>query len=77
MFCSIVTEATADTIRSSRLLAQVMVEKLRPEALPHEISLEADLPQIKFRQLRQEWIDMGYGVDPIEAQKKFDGLTDM
>jgi hypothetical protein len=23
-----------------------------------------DLPQIAFRQLRQEWIDMGYGVPP-------------
>jgi hypothetical protein len=54
-----------------------MVEKLRPEALPHEISLEADLPQIAFRKLRQEWVDMGYGVSPGEAQARFNGLTDL
>ncbi len=33
--------------------AQVMVEVLKPEALRTEVSLEADLPQIAFRKLRQ------------------------
>lgn len=29
-----------------------------------QVSLEADLPQIAFRKMRQQWIDMGYGVAP-------------
>lgn len=43
---------------------KVMVDKLAPERLAAEYSLAPDLPQIAFRQLRQEWIDMGYGVPP-------------
>jgi len=43
---------------------KVMVETVRPENMRQEFSLEVDLPQIGFRKLRQEWIDMGYGVDP-------------
>eukprot|EP00775_Hariotina_reticulata_P003369 gene3369-3644_t len=43
---------------------KVMVDKLAPERLEVEYSLAPDLPQIAFRQLRQEWIDMGYGVPP-------------
>lgn len=31
----------------------MMVEVLKPEALRTEVSLEADLPQIAFRKLRQ------------------------
>lgn len=38
-----------------------MVEKLRPEGILKEVSVRADLPQIQFRKLRQEYIDMGYG----------------
>ena len=43
---------------------QVMVETVRPEDMAREFSLGADLPQIAFRKLRQEWVDMGYAVDP-------------
>lgn len=38
-----------------------MVEKLRPQGVLKEVSVRADLPQIMFRKLRQEYIDMGYG----------------
>ena len=41
-----------------------MIEQLRPEQVKREISLGPDKPQIAFRKLRQEWIDVGYGVDP-------------
>lgn len=43
---------------------KVLVEQLAPEKLPFEVSLASDAPQIMFRKLRQEWVDMGYGVDP-------------
>eukprot|EP00198_Chlamydomonas_reinhardtii_P012943 XP_001702280.1 predicted protein [Chlamydomonas reinhardtii] len=43
---------------------KAMIELLKPEQLLSEVSLEADKPQIAFRKLRQEWIDMGYGVQP-------------
>ncbi|GIL69464.1 hypothetical protein Vretimale_13577 [Volvox reticuliferus] len=45
---------------------KVMIEQLKPEQLVSEVSLQADLPQIAFRKLRQEWIDMGYGVQPAQ-----------
>lgn len=44
-----------------------MVENLLPETLGREISVKADLPQTAFRKLRQEYIAMGYGVDPQKA----------
>ena len=49
-----------------RILTQdkAMVEKLEPEMLGREISVKADLPQMAFRKLRQQYIDMGYGVSP-------------
>lgn len=40
---------------------QVMIETLRPEETLREVSVRADLPQILFRKLRQEYINMGYG----------------
>ncbi|EFJ51327.1 hypothetical protein VOLCADRAFT_88044 [Volvox carteri f. nagariensis] len=43
---------------------KAMIELLKPEQLAAELSLQADKPQIAFRKLRQEWIDMGYGVAP-------------
>lgn len=43
---------------------KVMVETLKPAALRHELSLPPDMPQVAFRQLRQEWVDMGYAVPP-------------
>lgn len=46
------------------LLFQVMVESLRPEETLREVSVRADLPQLLFRKLRQEYMDMGYGCFP-------------
>lgn len=43
---------------------KVMLEQLRPEQIKTELSLEADKPQVAFRKLRQEWIDMGYAAPP-------------
>lgn len=40
---------------------QVMVEQLRPEAMRHEVSLEADLPQVAFRRLRKVHGAAGHG----------------
>lgn len=39
---------------------KVMVEVLRPDLLPKEFSVRADLPQVMFRKLRQQWVDLGY-----------------
>ena len=47
------------------------MEKLNPEMLGREISVKADLPQMAFRKLRQEYIDMGYGVNPDVATERF------
>jgi hypothetical protein len=41
-----------------------MVENLEPEMLGREISVKADLPQMAFRKLRQQYINLGYGVPP-------------
>lgn len=46
---------------------KVMLDKLRPDQIKQEVSLEADLPQIAFRRLRQQWVDMGYGVAPTST----------
>ena len=56
-----------------RILSEdkAMVEQLRPDLLPREISVKADLPQIAFRKLRQEYVDMGYAVTPELAGSKF------
>lgn len=40
---------------------KVMVEKLRPELLEKEYSLAPDRPQIAFRNLRDEYIHLGFG----------------
>ena len=37
--------------------------------LPREISVKADLPQIAFRKLRQEYID--YGVSPEATENRY------
>lgn len=55
---------------------KVMVEQLKPEKIRAEVSLEPDRPQIAFRKLRQEWIDMGYGVLP-EMTESCRGSLDM
>jgi len=47
---------------------KVMVELLKPEAMPMEVSLEADKPQIAFRKLRQEWVDLGMWVPPERTE---------
>jgi len=41
-----------------------MLEELRPQDLPREISVKADLLQTAFGKLRGEYLAMGYGVDP-------------
>ena len=46
-----------------------MVEALTPGALDVEVSVKADLPQTAFRKLRQEYLDMGYGVAPGDGGK--------
>ena len=38
---------------------KAMVELLRPDLLLKEFSVRADLPQVMFRNLRQEWVNMG------------------
>eukprot|EP00879_Flechtneria_rotunda_P001340 GHRR01001490.1.p1 GENE.GHRR01001490.1~~GHRR01001490.1.p1 ORF type:complete len:182 (+),score=48.78 GHRR01001490.1:390-935(+) len=52
---------------------KVMVDRLAPERLEREYSLAPDLPQIAYRQLRQEWVDMGYAV-PSEKMLPRRGL---
>lgn len=49
---------------------RAMVEGLDPGALDAEVSVRADLPQTAFRKLRQEWLDLGYGVPPPGAAAK-------
>lgn len=44
-----------------------MVEELRYDQLPAEYSVRADLPQVAFRKLRQQWVDLGYGL-PTEEE---------
>lgn len=41
-----------------------MLEELRPQDLPREVSVKADLLQTAFGKLRGEYLQMGYGVDP-------------
>lgn len=47
-----------------------------PQALPVEYSLAPDAPQIAFRQLRAEWVKMGYAVPPEEPGRPRRGLLD-
>lgn len=55
---------------------QSMIETVRPEDMRQEFSLEVDRPQIAFRKLHQEWMDMGYGVTP-EDTVGHNGTLDM
>jgi len=50
-----------------------MVERLRPDLLGQEFSVRADLPQVAFRKLRQQYIDLGYGRAP-ERASPFQGV---
>jgi hypothetical protein len=54
-----------------------MVEKLTPERLAAEFSLEPDAPQTAFRKLRQEWVDMGYAVPPESVRARRSLAPDM
>ena len=45
-----------------------MVEKLRYEQLPAEYSVRADLPQVEFRRLRQQWANL-VGLVPSEEEQ--------
>jgi phenylpropionate dioxygenase-like ring-hydroxylating dioxygenase large terminal subunit len=47
---------------------RAMVEKLRYEELATEYSVHADLPQLAFRKLRQQWVDL-MGVVPSETKE--------
>ncbi|KAK3247277.1 hypothetical protein CYMTET_43220 [Cymbomonas tetramitiformis] len=47
---------------------KAMIEQLLPEQIIKEINVRADLPQLKYRQLRQSYLDMGYGVLPEMTQ---------
>lgn len=47
---------------------KAMVEQLKYDQLPAEFSVRADLPQVQFRKLRQQWADM-VGVIPSELEK--------
>lgn len=47
---------------------KAMVEKLRYDQLPAEYSVRADLPQVAFRKLRQQWADL-VGVVPTEEEQ--------
>jgi hypothetical protein len=71
---SAVVAAAAAAAVAPAVILQVMVEKLTPERLSHEFSLGPDAPQVAFRALRQEWVDMGYGVAP-ESVKQRRGLA--
>ncbi|KAF5827662.1 hypothetical protein DUNSADRAFT_275 [Dunaliella salina] len=55
---------------------KVMVETCKPESMRAEISLEPDLPQVAFRRLHQEWVDLGYAVSP-DATQGFAGLLNL
>lgn len=46
---------------------KAMVEQLKYDQLPAEYSVRADLPQVMFRRLRQQWVDLGYGI-PTEEE---------
>jgi hypothetical protein len=70
----VINSSTTAAVSSAASSIQVMVEKLTPERLEQEYSLGPDAPQIAFRKLRQEWIDMGYGVPP-ETVRPRRGLT--
>ena len=43
---------------------KAMIEQLRPDLLPQEVSVRADTIQTLHAKLRQEYIDLGYGVFP-------------
>jgi len=68
-------DSRASAGRARRILSEdkAMVEELRPDMLQREISVKADLPQMAFRKLRQEYVDMGYGVLPEAAAQRFRG----
>ena len=55
-----------------RILSEdkAMVEQLRPQLVLHEAGVRADIPQQRFRALRQEYIDLGYGVDPQAPEER-------
>lgn len=50
-----------------------LVGQLTPDSMAEEWAHGANAPQVAFRQLRQEWVDVGYAVLP-ESIKKRRGL---
>jgi phenylpropionate dioxygenase-like ring-hydroxylating dioxygenase large terminal subunit len=47
---------------------KAMLEQLKYDQLPAEFSVRADLPQVQFRKLRQQWAEM-VGVVPTEIER--------
>lgn len=47
---------------------KAMLEQLKYDQLPAEFSVRADLPQVQFRKLRQQWAEM-VGVVPTELER--------
>ena len=65
-FLSAPFHPTLTTQTQKKIKNKVMVERLAPERLGKELSLGPDAPQLAFRKLRQEWVDMGYAA-PTEG----------
>lgn len=47
---------------------KAMVEQLRPDLLQREVNVKADGVQTAFRSLRQDYINLGYGVLPYTSK---------
>mmetsp|Transcript_32024 Transcript_32024/g.38775 ORF Transcript_32024/g.38775 Transcript_32024/m.38775 type:complete len:645 (+) Transcript_32024:157-2091(+) len=50
-----------------------MVTRLKPEAIRREMNVNADQLQLVYRKLRQEFVDLGFGVMPRGARKPCGG----
>lgn len=61
-------QAARDAMIKIQLEDKAMVEQLRYDQLPAEYSVRADLPQVAFRKLRQQWADL-VGVVPTEDER--------
>ena len=43
---------------------KVILEQLRPQDMPAELSVKADAPQLALREMREQYIEAGYAVHP-------------
>ena len=62
----LVEHVVKDDVTIHLCLKSILTYASAPASVPALLCLPQapDLPQIAFRQLRQEWIDMGYGYPP-------------